>query len=109
MNVDSIGNQLVSLLLMLLITVGVLLLLILLGYGLLIWYKWKDREEKSLKLVTLLVAVPQDNEVKIDAMEQIIGSFSSMYKSAKIKWLQGFIGQESATLEIVGTDEDIKF
>ena len=74
-----------------------------------LWYKWKDREEKSLKMVTLLVAVPENNEVKIDAMEQIIGSLSSLYKGAKFKFLQRFVAQPSVSLEIIGTSEDIRF
>lgn len=109
MNFASVSTQLVNLLTILLVTLGVVLLLFLLGYGFLLWYKWKNREERSLKLITLLVSVPHDNEVKIDAMEQIVASLSSMYKEPKIKWLKGFISQESASLEIVGTDEDIKF
>ena len=32
-----------------------------------LWYKWKDREKRSLDLTTLLVVVPEDNEVKVDA------------------------------------------
>jgi len=78
-------------------------------YGLILWYRWRDREEKSLKMITLAVAVPHDNEVKIEAMEQIIGSLSSAYKSAKLKILQPLKAQESFSLEIVGTSEDIRF
>ena len=73
------------------------------------WYRWRDREKKSLEMETLLIAVPEENEVKIDAMEQIIASFSSLYKSAKFKWLQTFVAQPSISLEIVGTNEDIRF
>ena len=99
-------NTLVSVLILTVLISG---LLFLTGWGLMLWFKWKDREERSLKLVNLLIAVPQDNEVKIDAMEQILNSFASMYKSAKIKIFQSFISQPSASLEIVGTGDDIKF
>jgi len=109
MILDSLISQLINFLLTLSVIVVMLLFLAIIGYAFFLWFKWKDREEKSLKLVTLLVAVPQDNEVKIDAMEQILGSLASIYKSAKIKWLQDFVSQESVSLEIVGTDEDIKF
>ena len=51
----------------------VALLLLFLFYAFILWYRWRDREKKSLELITLLVAIPQDNEVKIDATEQIIG------------------------------------
>ena len=84
-------------------------LILFLSWAMLIWYKWRDREEKSLKQVNLFIAVPQDNEIKIDATEQIISSFASMYKSAKPKFLQPFVSQPSASLEIIGTSEDIKF
>jgi len=99
-------NTAISVLVLTVLISGLLFLVI---WGLALWFKWKDREEKSLKQVNLMVAVPQDNEVKIDAMEQILNSFGSMYKSAKVKIFQSFIGQPSASLEIVGTDEDIKF
>ncbi len=80
-----------------------------LGYALILWIRWKDREEKSLETVTLMVAVPYDNEVKIDATEQIINSVSSLYKSARFKWLQRFVAQPSVSLEIVGNKDDIRF
>lgn len=87
----------------------VLILLAILAYGLILWYRWKDREQKSLGLVTLLVAVPQDNEIKIDATEQIISSLASLYKSAKFKFLQKLVAQPNVSLEIIGTHEEIKF
>ncbi|MBU1089121.1 hypothetical protein KKA02_04575, partial [Patescibacteria group bacterium] len=58
------------------------LVLILLGfcfYVFVLWCKWRDREKRSLDLVTLLLAVPDDNEIKIDSMEQVISSFGNMY------------------------------
>jgi hypothetical protein len=60
-------------------------------------------------MVTLLIAVPEDNEVKIDATEQILNSLTSLYKSTKIKLLQGLQLQPSIALEIIGTHQDIKF
>ena len=78
-------------------------------YVFFLWYKWKDREKKSLEMVTLLVAVPHDNEVKIDAMEQIIASLASTYKKAKFKFLQKIVAQEVVALEIVGNSQDIRF
>ena len=74
-----------------------------------LWYKWKDREKRSLDLTTLLVVVPEDNEVKVDAMEQIINSFASLYKGARFKFMQRFVAQPSLSLEIIGTSEDIRF
>ncbi len=73
------------------------------------WYKWKDREKKSLEMVTLIVAVPQDNEIKIDGMEGALSSFATMYKGAKWKWLQRFVAQPNISLEIIATQADIRF
>jgi len=106
---DFIVQQIIKVLLTLVIVLIALAVLAVLGFLAFMWFKWKDREEQSLKLITLLVAVPQDNEIKIDATEQIINSFSSLYKSAKFKIFQKFIAQPNISLEIIGTDDDIKF
>ncbi len=73
------------------------------------WYKWKDREKKSLDMVSLLIIVPSDNEVKVDVMETAIASMATMYKNAKWKWLQRFVAQPNISMEIVGTKQDIRF
>jgi uncharacterized protein DUF87 len=109
MNQSLIVQQINTILISLLIIAIVVLFLGFLSWVVLLWWKWRDREKKSLKLITLLVVVPQDNEVKIDAGEQIIDSIASLYKSAKIKFLQLFIAQPSVSLEIIGTHDDIKF
>lgn len=109
MNVEELTGFVASAMMMLLVLVAVMMLLWALGAAFVLWYKWKDREEKALKMVTLLVAVPEDNEIKIDAMEQIIGSLATMYKGAKFKFLQRFVAQPSVSLEMIATHEDIKF
>lgn len=109
MTLDTLVGQLINWALLLVAAGLVLALVIFLVYVLILWYRWKDREKKSLEMITLLVAVPEDNEVKIDAMEQIVSSFSSIYKSAKFKFLQGIQAQDSISMEIVGTSDDIKF
>ncbi|MCL4384166.1 ATP-binding protein [Patescibacteria group bacterium] len=106
---ETLLAQAINLVVLIVLLVIVGIILGILGYGLLLWYRWRDREEKSLELVTLAVAVPQDNEVKIDAMESIIASFGSLYKSARFKFLQGTVAQPSLSLEIMGTKEDIRF
>ncbi len=109
MNESLINEYLISFVDILLVVIVVTGFVFLVGWILILWFKWKDREKRSLKQVNLLVVVPEDNEVKIDAMESILSSFSSMYKTAKPKFLQFLVGQPSASLEIVGTNEDIKF
>ena len=88
---------------------GIIFLLILiffLGEGLLIWIRNRKREERSLKYILLQVAVPRDNEIKIDAAEQMISAFSSIYKGGKLAFLRL---QEHLSFEIVGLPEDIRF
>ncbi|MFA5796392.1 MAG: DUF87 domain-containing protein, partial [Candidatus Shapirobacteria bacterium] len=109
MNPDKIVAQITSLVTGLVAVVLVVLLLLFLGYLWILWYRWRDREKRSLQMVTLLIGIPQENEVKIEAMESILGSLSSIYKSAKFKFLQTFLAQPNLSLELVGTSEDIKF
>ena len=64
---------------LLVVILGVFVVLMtLVGYLLVVWYRHRDREDKSLEMVCLQVAVPRDNEIKIDAMEQIISSLYSI-------------------------------
>ena len=109
MSPDNIFNTITQWLLFLPVFALVILLLLFLGYAFILWYRWRDREKQSLEQITLLVAVPQDNEIKIDATESIIGVMASLYNSAKFKFLQVFISQPSLSLEIIGNDQDIRF
>src|SRR3989344_1551086 len=56
------------------------------GYLWVVWMRNKDREERSLDFVLLLVAVPRDNEIKIDAAEQMFASLYSIYKSGTLSF-----------------------
>ncbi len=97
-----------------LITLILFILAFLLFFSLfagILWYvllqiRNKDREEKSLNSVLLEVTVPRNNEVKIDAMEQLISSLSSIKKSG---FAMRFKSQPTISLEIVGRHEDIRF
>lgn len=72
------------------------------------WWKHKDREKESLEFVTLLVSVPRDNEVKIDAMEQVFSALSSIRN--KGWWIfDRLVRQEHLSFEIVAQKEDIRF
>jgi len=95
----SLGFLGLALLILVLIAAGV-------GYLWVVWMKNKDREQKSLDFVLLQIAVPRDNEVKIDAAEQMFASLYSIYKSSTISLLTT---QEHFSLEIVALPEEIKF
>jgi hypothetical protein len=70
------------------------------------WLRNKNREEVSLKFVLMELAVPKDNEVKVDAVEQM---FSSLFSLKKGGFWQKFRSQQHLSLEIVGKKEDIRF
>jgi hypothetical protein len=90
----------------LLISFFILAGLTLLTYALLIWWRNRRREEQSLQYVLLQVAVPFDNEIKIDAAEQMFASLYSMKKGGFLKFLKL---QPHISFEIVAKHEDIHF
>ena len=76
------------------------------AYWTFIKFKYRKREEKSLDSVLLEVAVPRDNEIKIDAAEQM---FAALYSIRKSGWKQKFDIPETLSFEIVARKEDIRF
>jgi len=84
----------------------VLVLFVLFGYFAIIWWRHRKREEKSLDFVLMEVAVPRDNEIKIDAAEQMIASLYSIHKGGMFSFLEP---QDHFSFEIVALPEDIRF
>ncbi|MDO8515062.1 MAG: DUF87 domain-containing protein, partial [bacterium] len=79
------------------------------GYLLIHLLKWRNREEQALSFVLLEVAVPRENEIKIDAMEQLFSSLYSIKKGGPW-WKFPFLSpQDHFSFEIVGRHEDIRF
>ena len=72
-----------------------------------LWLRFRDREERSLETVLLQVAVPRDNEVKIDSMEQLFSSLASLHQGGG--WFSFFTPQPHISFEIVALPEDIRF
>lgn len=81
-------------------------LLVALGYVVFIFFKNRKREENSIDSVLLSVALPRNNEIKIDAMEQL---FSSIYSIKKGGYWQKFDIQPAISFEMVAKQEDIRF
>ncbi len=75
-------------------------------YLILIYLRLKKREQISLEMVTLEVKVQKDNEIKIDAAEQMFASFSSLKKSG---WFSFLELDDVLAFEIVGKKADIRF
>jgi hypothetical protein len=70
------------------------------------WYKNRDREKNALKTVALLVRLPQDNDIKVEAAEQMFTSLHSL----KLEPFEAFLKKEvSIAFEIVAKKEDIAF
>lgn len=77
-----------------------------LGYGFLLWFRNRNREEYSLSFVTLQIALPRDNEIKIDAAEQM---FASLYSIKNDEWYSFLESEHVISFEIVARKEDIRF
>lgn len=77
-----------------------------LGYGFLLWFRNRNREEYSLSFVTLQIALPRDNEIKIDAAEQL---FASLYSIKNDNWYSFLESEHVVSFEVIGRKEDIRF
>ena len=75
-------------------------------YLLIQWWKHRDREEYSLRFVHLLIALPKDNEIKIDAAEQMFAGLHALKKEGFFAFLKS---EDHFAFEIVALHEDIKF
>lgn len=70
------------------------------------WYRWRSREKESLETVLLEIRLPKDNEIKIDAAEQLFGSLYSVKKNTGRFNLKP---QAHLSLEMVATHESIRY
>jgi len=78
----------------------------LLGYMYVIYSRIKKREKISLEMITLEVKLPKENEIKIDAAEQMLSAFSSLKKSGMFSFMDV---DDAIALEVVGRHADIRF
>jgi len=102
-SVDSLISGLINLTIMLVVIVVLGVILFYLGKLLVIWYKNRGREKTSLESVLIQVALPRDNEIKIDTAEQLFASLSSIGHGGKFKL------SPHLSFEIVGMPGDIRF
>jgi hypothetical protein len=72
-----------------------------------LWRKNKIRHEKAMDMVHLEVRLPRDNEIKIDAAEQLFASLAGL-KTAKGRF-KFFKIPDSVTFEIVARQQNIRF
>lgn len=88
------------------ITAILVLLGVLFSYFFVLWYRNRDREKESLESTLLQVTLPRDNEIKIDAAEQLFASLGSMRKGGRLSFSKL---QPHLSFEIVGMPGDIRF
>ncbi len=104
--ISEITTQITSLLIFTLIVIIILIILFIVGYVVLLIFKFRSREKDSLAMVVLQVAVPRENEIKIDVAEQMFASLHSLYNTGIGSW---FSPQPHLSFEIMGKKEDIRF
>ncbi len=75
-------------------------------YLVMIYLRLKKREQISLEMVTLEVKLQKDNEIKVDAAEQMFAEFSSLKKGG---WFSFLDLDDVLSFEIVGKKADIRF
>ncbi len=100
--ISTAQQWLLGLLLLFVILVAIFLL----AYAFILWRRHAQREEKSLQYVLLQVSLPFDNEIKIDAAEQMFASLFSIKKGGFLKFMRL---QPHLSFEIVAQHEDIRF
>jgi hypothetical protein len=89
--------------------ISTVVVLWLLAYIFILWLRNRHRESESFNSTLLQVTVPRDNEIKIDAAEQMFSSLAALYSEAKFAWLEFFHSQVHISFEIVGLPGDIRF
>jgi len=103
---DALLAQFVSWIMTALILVGVLILFTCLFFIFFQWYKNRKREDYALDFVSLIIRLPKDNEVKIDAAEQMFASLYTLKNSGWFSWMKP---EDMFSLEIVGLKDEIAF
>jgi type IV secretory pathway TraG/TraD family ATPase VirD4 len=89
--------------LVILVFAGILLAI---AYVAFLFWKYRDREKHSLEYQLLQIAVPRENETKIDAAEQMFAALFGIHHGGFWSFLKP---QEHISFEIVAKREDIRF
>jgi len=106
LNPDQLISQFFSLVLSLVILLGLVALIAVFGYMVFQWMKHRKREEYALDFVTLALRLPRDNEIKIDAAEQMFAALHSLKKDGIFSFLKT---EDVFAFELVALKESITF
>ncbi len=105
-NLDSMISLLVTYGIGLLVVLLLLAVIAVFGYMFFQWFKYRNREKYALDFVSLMIRLPRDTEIKIDAAEQMYASLHSL----KHDGFLSFLNQEDLfSFEIVALKEEISF
>lgn len=102
----QLTDSLAALMISFFVIIGVIILVALVVFLIIQFLKQYNREKYALNFVTLLVRLPKDNEVKIDAAEQMFASFYSLKNTGVSSF---FKSEDVISFEIVALKEDISF
>lgn len=105
-DINQLVNQGLYWLILLAVSVVFLVAFAGLAYLLFQWFKHRHREEYSLEFVLLEIQVPRDNEIKVDAAEQLFSALTTLHHSGFWSFMEP--GDHFA-FEVVGRKEDIRF
>lgn len=103
---ENLGALLGVVMLASLIVIIVFAFFAVLAYAILLWLHHRGRESESLGSTLLQISLPRENEIKIDAAEQMFASLYALHKSGN---LEHFRKQPHISFEIVGLPGDIRF
>jgi len=78
----------------------------LLMYLAIIYVRMRKREHASMTMVTMEVKISKENEIKVDAAEQMFSALGSLKKSGFWAFLEA---GDSLAFEIIGKNADIRF
>ena len=106
---ENLNPLILTLLISLIVIIGTVVALWLLVYVFILWLRNRHRELESFNSTLLQVTVPRDNEVKIDAAEQMFSSLAALYSEGKFAWFDFLKPQVHISFEIVGLPGDIRF
>lgn len=99
-------NQLVAMTVAFFVIVFVIVAMTGVAYFIVQLLKQRNREKYALNFVTLLVQLPKDNEIKIDAAEQMFAGLYSLKNSGVASF---FKTEDVVSFEVVALKEDIAF
>ena len=105
-NPDLLLEQMITILVGVVTFSLFIVLLVVFIYMVLQWFKNRKRESYALDFVTLLIRLPKDNEIKIDAAEQMFAGLYSLKKSGPMSFLKP---EDVISFEIVALKDDIAF